>query len=100
MKKQLIGLDRYKIDFSSDKEKQDFINDNQDKYDIEEIYNGYWIIKLKVIKDKDIFNDSLEQNLEVTRNDLIIVKDRLEKLKMFDELQRLENCIRLIEKWF
>ena len=53
MKKELIGLNRYIVDFSNDKEKQDFIKNNKDKYDIEEIFvnNGYCleIKKLKII---------------------------------------------------
>jgi hypothetical protein len=41
--------------------------------------------------------DNLKQNLEVVVNDLKILKSRASNP---DFKQRLDNCIRLLEKWF
>ena len=47
---------------------------------------------------KDIFEDTLEQNLSVVIEELKIIKERYKK--DFDLVIRADNSIRLLEKWY
>jgi hypothetical protein len=48
--------------------------------------------------DNDV--DNIKQNLSVVVEDLKIILNRCKDKQMFDEMQRLENCISLLHKWY